>query len=64
MSVKITCIKKDNGNHENPNLAITDLGWIEDGTGKTGKSRRLGLTDGQKMMAELLIRNVMVKKLK
>lgn len=41
MAIKITCINKNNGNHENPNLAITHLGWIEDGTGKVGKSNRL-----------------------
>ncbi len=41
MSVRITCIKKDSGNHENPHTAISTLGWQEDGTGKTGRSTRL-----------------------
>lgn len=45
MSIKITCINKDNGKHENPNVAITFLGWIEDGTGKVGKSDRLTIYD-------------------
>ncbi|ASE62643.1 DUF3892 domain-containing protein [Chryseobacterium indologenes] len=40
MAIRITCINKDNGYHENPNLAITHLGWIGD-DGKPGKSTRL-----------------------
>jgi hypothetical protein len=41
MSVRITCITKSDGNHENAYTAIQTLGWIEDGTNKTGKSTRL-----------------------
>ena len=41
MTVRITCINKDGGNHDNPHAAISHLGWIEDGTGSTGKSTRL-----------------------
>jgi hypothetical protein len=41
MSVRITCINKSGGYHQDPHHAISDLGWIEDGTGKTGKSTRL-----------------------
>jgi hypothetical protein len=40
MSVKITCIKKDNGNHENPYVAITSMNWIVDSTKETGTSSR------------------------
>ena len=36
MSVKITCIKKDNGFHANPHIAISELGWINETTGKSG----------------------------
>ena len=45
MSVRITCIKKDSGNHENPYVAIESLGWIEDGTSKTGNNTRLEMYD-------------------
>ncbi len=45
MSVRITCIKKDSGNHENPHVAISELGWIEDGTNQTGRSTRLAMYD-------------------
>jgi Protein of unknown function (DUF3892) len=45
MTVRITCINKDGGNHDNPNAAISHLGWTEDGTGKTGKSTRLEMYD-------------------
>lgn len=41
MAIRITCINKDNGYHDNPNLAITHLGWIEEETGKKGKNTRL-----------------------
>ncbi len=45
MAVKITCIKKDSGNHENPYIAITSLRWKEDGTGNEGESTRLQMYD-------------------
>lgn len=45
MSVRITCINKDGGNHYNPHEAISRLGWVEDGTAKTGNSSRLELYD-------------------
>ena len=41
MAVKITCINKDNGNHYNPYLAITHLGWLEEATGKNGRCTRV-----------------------
>ena len=41
MAVKIICIKKDNGNHENPYVAITSLKWKEDGTGNEGETSRI-----------------------
>ena len=40
MSVRITCINKDNGNHYNAHEAITDLGWINESTKETGISTR------------------------
>lgn len=43
MAIRITCINKDNGHHENPNLAITHLGWINEQTRETGKNTRLDL---------------------
>lgn len=45
MSVKITCINKDNGDHYDPHEAITHLGWLEESTGKTGKCARLDMVD-------------------
>jgi hypothetical protein len=43
MAVRITCINKDNGNHEDPHLAIQYLGWT-DGS-QSNKSTRLELVD-------------------
>lgn len=41
MSVRITCISKSYGYHENPYTAITYLGWKNEHNGETGKSTRL-----------------------
>lgn len=40
MAVRITCIKKDGGNHYNPHEGVTDYGWVNEGTGATGTSSR------------------------
>lgn len=41
MSIRIHCINKDNGHHEDPHEAITYLGWIDESGSKSGKSTRL-----------------------
>jgi len=40
MAVRITCITKDSGNHENPYAAISHLGWISDSDSEKGYSTR------------------------
>lgn len=40
MAVRITCIKKDGGNHENPYVAITSLNWINETTQAKGTTTR------------------------
>jgi len=40
MSVRITCIKKDNGNHNNPHEGITHLSWMDEQTGDAGRATR------------------------
>ena len=40
MAVRITCINKDNGYHENPYVAISHLNWVNETTGETGRSTR------------------------
>ena len=40
MAIRIVCIKKDNGNHDNPYEAISHYGWIEDGTKKNDVTNR------------------------
>lgn len=40
MSIRIICINKVNGEHENLYVAISHLGWEEYGTTKTGKNTR------------------------
>jgi hypothetical protein len=41
MSVRITCIKKSNGYHEDPHHAISEVGWIDEQTNETGRATRL-----------------------
>ena len=45
MSVKITCIKKDKGYHENPYAAIISMNWTNEDTKNTGQSSRLDMYD-------------------
>jgi len=45
MSVRITCIKKDNGNHNNPHEAIEYLGWLNEATGESDTCTRLTMVD-------------------
>lgn len=57
MSIRITCIKKSNGYHENPYTAIESLSWIEDGTNKTGTSKRLEMYDWVKQGGHAYVRD-------
>jgi hypothetical protein len=43
MSVRIVCINKDNGYHQNPHEAIQFLGWLNESTNETGKSSRIDI---------------------
>lgn len=45
MRIRITCINKSSGNHENPHEAISYLGWIEEVTNKQGKTSRVEMYD-------------------
>lgn len=43
MSIRITCINKDGGNHENPHAAIRQLGWINESSGERNRITRIDL---------------------
>ncbi len=45
MAVRIKCITKDNGDHENPHVAITSLTWVNPTTGESGTSTRAEMYD-------------------
>jgi len=45
MSVRIVCIKKSNGYHENPHAAIESLDWVNEQTNASGRSSRLDMND-------------------
>lgn len=40
MAVRITCINKDGGFHDNPHVAISHLGWTNEASGEAGRSTR------------------------
>lgn len=43
--VRITCINKDGGNHQNPYLGITHFGWINPQNNESGKTARAGMVE-------------------
>lgn len=43
--VRITCINKDGGNHNNPHEAIENYGWQNPGTGSSGISQRYQMVE-------------------
>jgi len=45
MALKIRCINKSGGYHENPHEAIQYYGWIKDVDGSVGKSSRVVMVD-------------------
>lgn len=45
MAIRITCIRKAGGDHFNPHVAISELGWVNDGTGERGSSTREQIYD-------------------
>jgi len=45
LTIRITCINKSGGYHADPHHAIERLGWVEDGTAKTGNNTRLEVYD-------------------
>ena len=38
MAVRITCINKSSGYHENPHEAISTFGWVNESSGESDKS--------------------------
>jgi hypothetical protein len=40
MAIRIICINKANGLHENPYVAISHLGWEDSTSGKSGRNTR------------------------
>jgi hypothetical protein len=43
--VRITCINKDGGNHNNPHEGITHYGWVNYSNNQTGRSPRDAMVD-------------------
>jgi hypothetical protein len=45
MAVRITCIDKAGGHHEDPHVAISTFGWLNETDGQTGRSTRIEMYD-------------------
>jgi hypothetical protein len=57
MAIRITCINKEGGNHDDPHVAIENLGWTNEATGKQGKSTRLEIYDWLKGGGEAYVKD-------
>jgi uncharacterized protein DUF3892 len=55
MSVRIRCIKKAGGQHENPYVAISDLGWVNETDGTQNASTRIQMYDFVKGGGEAVV---------
>src|SRR5687768_890586 len=58
MSVRITCIKKAGGNHEDPHVAISELGWTNEQTGASDRSTRLQMYEWVKNGNQAYVKDV------
>ena len=45
MAVRIVCINKSGGYHENPHEAVTHYGWQNEANGETGKNDRQSMVN-------------------
>lgn len=45
MTVRITCIRKSNGDHENPHVAISSMDWVNESDNARGTSTRIEMYD-------------------
>jgi hypothetical protein len=43
MAIRIICISKDHGYHENSHVAISYLGWINEATNQRGYTSRIDM---------------------
>jgi len=41
VAIRITCISKEGGFHQDPHHAISHLGWVNEQDGETGRNTRL-----------------------
>jgi len=45
VSIRVVCINKDNGDHDDPHESIDFFGWINESTQAKGKSSRKEMVD-------------------
>lgn len=57
MAVRITCIKKAGGYHEDPHVAISELGWTNEQNGQSGRSTRIEMYNFVKGGGEAFVRD-------
>ncbi|PTQ92416.1 uncharacterized protein DUF3892 [Mucilaginibacter yixingensis] len=64
MSVRITCIRKDNSLHDNPYVAISSMNWINEDTHATGSTSREQMYDYVKEGGEAYVKDAAGNKAK
>ena len=57
MSIRITCIKKSGGYHDDPHEAISTLGWVDEQTGQSARSTREQMYDWVKSGGQAVVVN-------
>lgn len=57
MAVRITCIRKAGGYHENPYVAISSMQWKNEESGATGESTRVEMYDFVKKGGEAYVQS-------
>jgi len=55
VAIRITCIMKSGGYHEDPHHAISELGWRNDSTSATGRSSRQAIFEWIKTGGEAYV---------
>ena len=57
MSVRVTCINKASGHHEEPHEAVSHYGWVDESTKNTGRSDRQVMVDWVKQGNKAYVRD-------
>lgn len=58
MALRITCINKSGGHHQDPHEAISHYGWLNESTNSSGKNDRLSMVDWVKSGGKAYVKDI------